>query len=191
VLRLLPLALACLLAVAFTGCGRERQEAAGLTFDPSERTAALSYPEAGIKLRLPANMIVRETAAPGVFRGFAGDAFLSSFAYRRAEQLPRNRRELETARRRLERAAKKRSSSFRLLRARSTRVAGAPAIELLGDQDISKGRLRTRSLHVFKRSAEYVFELAVPIRRFGRLDSAIFPLIRETLEVSGRVRRRR
>ena len=144
-----------------------------------------------MRLRLPSNVVVRDTAPPGVFRGFVGDGFLSAFAYRRAEQLPRNRRELEAARRRLERAAGKRSPSFDVLRSRSTRVAGAPAIELVGDQEISNGTLRTRSLHVFKGSAEYVIELAVPVGDFARLDTAIFPGIRDTLMVSGQVRRRR
>ena len=125
-----------------------------------------------------------------MFRAFVGDGFLAGFAYRRAEQLPRNRRELEAARRRLERAAKQRSPSYRLRSSRITRVAGARAIELVGDQKVSNGRLRTRSLHVYKGAAEYVFELGVPAEEFERLDSAIFPVLRDTLKVSGKVRRR-
>ena len=189
--RLSILTIAVLLAAAFAACGRDRQETGELRFEPSERAKATSYPRAGMSFRRPSNIVVRDTSPPGVFRGFAGDGFLSGFAYRRAEQLPRNRRELETARRRLERAAGRRSESFTVVRSRSTRVAGAPAIELVGDQEISNGKLRTRSLHVFKRSAEYVFELAVPVGQFERLDSAIFPLLRNTLKVSGRVRRGR
>lgn len=189
--RLAILAVAVLLAAAFAACGRDRQESPGLRFEPSERTAAVTYPRAGISFRRPSNLVLQDTVPPGVFRGFAGEGFLSGFAYRRAEQLPRNRRELEAARRRLGRAAKRRSASFRLVRSRSTRVAGAPAIEMVGDQEISNGRLRTRSLHVFKRSAEYVFELAAPVGDFERLDAVIFPLMRDTLKVSGRVRRGR
>jgi hypothetical protein len=189
--RLPILALAVLLAAAFAACGRDRQGSRELRFEPSERTVVASYPRAGMSFRRPANMLFQDTAPPGVFRGFTSDGFLAGFAYRRAEQLPRSRRELETARRRLERASRRRSSSFRLLRSRSTRVAGAPAVELVGDQEISSGRLRTRSVHVFKGSAEYVLELAVPVGEFERLDSAIFPLVRDTLKVSGRVRRGR
>ena len=188
--RLPILVLAVLVAASLAACGRERKEASGLGFQPSSTTTAAAYPRVGMKLRLPDNAIVRRAAAPGVFRAFIGDGFLSAFAYRRAEQLPRNRREMEAARRRLERAARQRSPSFKVVRSRSTRVGGARAIELVGDQEVSNARLRTRSLHVYKGAAEYVFELGVPVADFERLDSAIFPVLRDTLEVSGKVRGR-
>ena len=184
------LAVAVVLAAVLAACGRDRQDPSGLTFEATAKTSSHAYPRAGLRFRLPSNAVVRAAAAPGVFRAFIGDGFLAGFAYRRAEQLPRNQRELAAARRRLERTTKERNSSYRVLRSRTTRVAGARAVELLGDQRISNERLRTRSLHVYKGSAEYVFELGVPVEDFARLDSAIFPVLRDTLKVSGTVRRR-
>ena len=139
---------------------------------------------------VPDNLPVLPSAPPGVFRGTAGDAFVSGFAYRRAEQLPRNRRELAAARRRLVAATRKRSGSYRLRSARSMRVADARAIELLGDQRLSTGRLRTRSLHVYKGRAEYVIELAADARDFAYLDRAVYRPIRRSLRVTGKIRRR-
>ena len=54
---------------------------------------------------------------------------------------------------------------------------GARAVELVGDQRLSKGRLRTRSLHVYKGKAEYVIEM----RRAARATSP-----RSTETCSGR-----
>lgn len=181
--------LALLASVAIlAGCGNERTKRLSLAVAPSKAIVAHRYPAAGLSLELPRNIGVVPTSAPGVFRGNLGEAVVSAFAYRRREQLPRNQRELRTARRRLERAVAKRDPTFRLRDSRTTRVAGARAIELLGDQTISRRRLRTRSLHIFRGSAEYVIELAAPVRQFGRLDRSIFPVVRRTLEVTGTVR---
>jgi hypothetical protein len=141
-----------------------------------------------MSLALPRNLNVKDVARPGVFRAALGSqAVVSAFAYRRREQLPDTERELERALERLERAAKKRSPSFRLSRSRTTEVAGALAVELLGDQTLSQGRLRTRSLHVYKGKAEYVIELLAAPEDFERLDRSLFGLIRRSLAVTGEV----
>ncbi len=188
-MRRLPLVvLALSLLAALPGCGREQVSLADLKFQASPKTVRVSYPDVGMRFRLPDNMRLVESRPPGVFRGAAGDAFLSGFAYRRAEQLPRNGRELDAARRRLVAAAEKRSDSYRLRSARSTRVNGARAVELVGDQRLSKGRLRTRSLHVYEGKAEYVIEMGAQARDFAVLDRDVFGPIRQTLRVTGRVR---
>ena len=61
-------------------------------------------------------------------------------------------------------------------------------MELVGDQTMSRARLRTRSLHVYEGRAEYVIELAVPIKDFDRLDRAVLSPIEASLEVTGEVR---
>lgn len=188
--RVSTLALVVLAAALLPGCGRDRVRPADLEFKDTGQTASASYPEVGMRFRHPVGVGLAPTEAPGIFRGAAGDAFLSGFAYRRAEQLPRNRRELAAARRRLVAATRGRSPSYRLRSARTTRVDGAPAVELLGDQSLSNGRLRTRSLHVYKGRVEYVLELAADAREFPRLDRAVYRPIRESLKLTGRIRRR-
>ena len=189
--RLPTLALVVLAATSLAACGRDRLRPADFVFTAAGRTTQASYPEAGMRFRVPANVGLAPTPAPGVFRGAAGDAFLSGFAYRRAEQLPRNARELAAARRRLVAAARRRSSSYRLRSSRSTRVDGARAVELLGEQRLSNGRLRIRSLHVYKGRAEYVIELAAGSREFGYLERTVYRSLKRTLRLTGKVRRRR
>ena len=188
--RLSTLAVVVLAAAVAAGCGRDRLYPADFEFKAADRTESASYPDVGMRFRYPIGVGLASSPAPGIFRGAAGDAFLSGFAYRRAEQLPRNRRELAAARRRLVTATRDRSPSYRLRSARTTRVDGAPAVELLGDQRLSNGNLRTRSLHVYKGRAEYVLELAADARDFARLDREVYRPIRQSLELTGKVRRR-
>lgn len=134
-------------------------------------------------------MTVRESKPPGVFRGEFGVALISGFAYRREERLPRDEGELRTAMRRLVRAAEDRDESFELRESTTTEVDGSRAIELVGDQTISSGRLRIRSLHVYEGTAEYVLELLAPREEFARLDRALFPRLKKGLTVTGDITR--
>ena len=183
---------ACALAVTLplaAGCGNDRVQS-GSIFDakPGRFTRALSYPEAGLKMQVPKEFDVKDSTAPELFRASFQASFISSFAYRRKEQLPKSPDELSAARRRLVDAAKKRDRTFRLKSSRLTKVGGAPAIELLGDQTIFKSRLRLRSLHVYKGKGEYVVELVAPVAAFARLDRSSFPAIRRSLKVTGDVK---
>lgn len=189
--RYLVLALAAA-AAALAACGNEAGgRLDSLSLDPAAGTRDVAFEDVGLELAVPSNFAVTSSEPPGVFRASFGDGFLSAFAYRRSEQLPAGRRELQRARERLGRAAKDREGRFRLIRSRTLRVAGEPAVELLGDQSISRVRLRTRSLHVYAGDAEYVIELAAPRPDFARLDRRVFGTIRRTLEVTGDVRRER
>ena len=175
--------------VLLGGCGREKLSPPALEPEPAAATKQLDYPSAGLSLELPRNVSVRRSKPPGVFRGGLGEAVISAFAYPRREQLPRDESELRKAMERLGRAAEERAPRYRLRDAATTEVAGSRAVELVGDQTISSGRLRIHSLHVYKGRAEYVIELLAPRGAFARLDREIFPTIERTLEVSGEVRR--
>ncbi len=143
-----------------------------------------------MRVAVPARTDVARRQSPAVFRAAFGEWFVSGFAYRRRELLPRGRRELQTARRRLVREVRRRDRSFRLLSARATRAAGAPAVELVGDQVLSKSRLRTRSLHVYRGNAEYVLEMVAPVGRYAGLDR-VFDRVAASLRVTGKVRPRK
>ena len=186
--RLAAVALAASLPLA-SGCGNERVESGSL-FDPrpGKVSQELSYPDAGLELSVPKEFDVKDSTAPQLFRASLDASFISSFAYRRKEQIPKSREEMVAARRRLVDAAKRRDKTFRLRTARLTEVNGAPAVELLGDQTIFKGRLRLRSLHVYKGNGEYVVELVAPVAAFAKLDRSSFPGIRKSLRVTGKVK---
>jgi len=188
----MPRIAACALLTAAAlaaGCGNERADS-GSVFNAQagKGTQALSYPDAGLEVNLPKEFDVKPASAPQLFRASLDASFVSSFVYRRKEQIPKTRDELAAARRRLVAAATRRDKTFRLTRSRVTEVGGAPAIELLGDQTIFKGRLRLRSLHVYKGNGEYVIELVAPVAAFRGLERSTFPEIQRSLRVTGEVK---
>ena len=187
-LVLLPVLAAGVLPAA--GCGESGSPVPTGAVAPSTKTAAYEFPQATMSLRLPDNLQVdRDERLPAVFRASLTEPFVSGYAYRRAEQLPRTTRELEAARRRLVSVTRGRDRGYRLLRSRTTEVDGARALELLGEQTLGRNRLRIRSLHVYRGRAEYVIEVAAPRDGFDRFDRGVTPVIERTLEVAGRVAR--
>ncbi len=193
-MRARPTLIAALVAgvLPAAGCSDSRPPVATGPPEPSPQTQAHDFPRAGLKLDLPRNLqLVRLPRLPGVFRAGLGRPFVSAYAYnRRSEQVPRNARELRDARRRLVRATRRRDRGYRLVRSRTTKVDGARAVQLLGEQTLGRTRLRIRSLHVYRGAAEYVIEVAAPRRQFTRFDAAVTPVIERTLDVTGRVARR-
>jgi hypothetical protein len=180
-----PLAFALPLLCAAVGCGAERQA-------PPDPDAALrsklerrDFPDAGLSVALPRRIPIGPAEPPQVFRAGVADWFLSAFAYRRSEELPRSRAELAVARRRLVAEVRERDPRWRLVSARLARVDGAPAVELVGDQTLARVRVRTRSLHVYRGDGEYVLELAAGLRRFPSLDRTTFRPIARSLRVTG------
>ena len=186
---LLLCALVLALPLLAAGCGNDRADGSDLTTVPARSESRVQrYPSAGLTVKLPKAFKVSLASAPELFRASLNESFVSAFAYRRKEQLPKSRDELRTARDRLVKAAKVRDKTFDLEKSTLTRAGGAPAIELLGDQTIFRGELRLRSLHVYKGNGEYVIELVAPRSTFDRLDRATFPGIRRSLRLTGRVK---
>ena len=176
-------------ALVLAGCGNEKERGGSFGFNPSKESRDVRFAESGMTLAFPVKGVpLRRAKSPGVFRAAIGQGVVAGFAYRRREQLPRDERELKQALRRLKRAARERSDSLKVISARTTRIAGARSVELLADQTLSRGRLRTRSVHVYKGEAEYVIEILAPRDEFDKLDRTFTPLVRRTLEVTGEIR---
>jgi hypothetical protein len=169
------------------GCGNDRPVVGKITQTPGRDARTYHYPRYGLTVQLPTNLSVNRGRAPEVLNATLGESYVSAFAYRRAEQLPRNSAELAAARRRLVRAVKRRAAGYELESSRTTTVHGNRAVELVGQQTISRRRLRIRSLHVFAGRAEYVLEVVSPATRFKRFDDRVYPRLRESLKVTGRV----
>lgn len=180
---------ACLLAaVVLVACGTERTTLPDPNAPPTGASREIDFPRAGLSLRLRRPITVSRRPAPAVFRfSLPSGAVVSALAYRRTEPLPRSPASLREARKRLTRAARGRDPRFRLQSARVVRVAGAPGVEVVGTQTLSGGRLETRSVHLFKGTAEYVFELIAPRADFGKVDRSVFSPMLRTLRLTGRV----
>jgi hypothetical protein len=180
--------IALVLAAAVAGCGAEKAATPSTILAADAPLQELTYKRAGMTVSVPRAMSVVDRKSPAVFRATLGEWYVSGLAYKRKEQLPRNDRELRAARRRLVREVRRRDRGFRVVSTRTTRVDGARAVELVGDQEISGRRLRIRSLHVYKGGAEYLLEMAAPVAEFVTLDANVFDRVARSLKVTGRPR---
>ena len=176
---------ACLLAA----CGAEKTVLPDPNAAPTGPVQKLDFPKAGMSAEVRRPLRVNRRRAPEVFRfAIPSGALVSALAYSRDEPLPKSRQQLRDARRRLLAATRRRDPRFTLEVARVVRVNGVPGVEITGTQSLSGGRLDTRSVHLFKGSAEYVFELIAARKDFAKADRAVFNPMLETVRLTGRVR---
>ena len=84
-----------------------------------------------------------------------------------------------------------RDPDFELLEAETGKIAGAPAIGVRGVQTLSRRRLVTRSVHVFARGTEYVFEALAAADTFELASGGVLRRLLATAELTGRLRRER
>jgi hypothetical protein len=181
-------ALPLLLALALVSCGNDRSSLRETRVSGNDPVERARFPRYGVSVEVPRTAGLQRRPRPGVFRVFLGEPFVSMFAYRRKEQIPRKDAELRDARRRLIKQVERRDPDFKLRGSRVTEVAGARAVELVGEQVISSARLRTRSVHVYKHKSEYVIELLAPPKEFARTDRALFEPLLRSLKLSGEVK---
>ncbi len=184
-LALAAVPLACLLAA----CGAEQTVLPDPNAAPTGAVQKLRFPRVGMSVEVRRPLRVIRRRPPEVFRfAMPSGAVVSALAYRREEPVPRTAAQLRDARRRLLSATRRRDPTFLLEVSRVLRVGGVPGVEITGTQSLSGGRLDTRSVHLFKGSAEYVFELIATRRDFAKADRAVFSPMLRTVRVTGRVR---
>jgi hypothetical protein len=170
-----------------SGCAAERASTPSAVLPPDAPFKTESFKRAGMRVAVPRASVVVKRRSPALFRATVADWYVSGFAYRRKEQLPRSRRQLRAARRRLVAEVRRRDPRFKLVSARLTRSHGSPAVQVTGDQVLDRRSLRTRSLHVYKGRGEYVLEMAAPVSEFGSL-RGLFDRVASSLTVTGRPR---
>ena len=122
-----------------------------------------------------------------MFELLSGEAIVAGWAYPREEPLPETEAQLEAARDRLLEAIERRDPRYRVDSAVTTEVAGAPAIDVRGEQVLSKRRLRTRSVHVFEGEVEYVIEAIAPPPDHALVDRRVLDPLLRSLELEGEV----
>jgi len=145
------------------------------------------FPEAGMTLTRPKNWRLRRRDAPGVFELASGEAIVAGWAYRRDEPLPDTDADMEAAKDRLVDAIHERDSDYRVRSAVITEIAGTRAIDVEGEQVLSRRALRTRSVHLFLGDVEYVVEAIGPPADFALVEERVMTPLLDSLEVSGEV----
>jgi hypothetical protein len=185
----LRLALLLMLPVLLLSACGEEQASAPDVFDVKvpEGSKRTEFETAGMTLERPTNWKLRRRDQPGVFELSSGEAIVAGWAYPRAEPLPRTDAELEAARSRLLEAIERRDPRYRVLRVRTREVGGAPAIDIRGEQVISKRRLRTRSIHAFAGEVEYVIEAIAPPGDNRVVATRVLRPMLRSLELEGEV----
>jgi hypothetical protein len=173
------------LAVAAAGCGAERREAPA-TAAPAPVTGLDPLVRGDVRVELPVAWTTTAREAPLLALSRSGSATIALWRYERTEELPRTDAELRAARRRLVDAARVRDPSFAVRRTRSLRLAGAPAVQVVGDETIDGRRRRVRSTHVYADGAELVVDAYAAPEHFAAADAAAFrPVLRSLrLELS-------
>jgi hypothetical protein len=142
--RTVPTALLALAAaLPAAGCGRERLDVPDVSRPaPVAGFTPVARPALGLSFALPTGWTLAEGRAPLVARAGSGTATIAVWRYPRTEPLPDDAEALREARSRLVDAARTRDASFDLVRARSTRVDGARAISVVGDETVAGQRRR-------------------------------------------------
>jgi hypothetical protein len=145
------------------------------------------FPEAGMTFTRPRNWTIRRRELPGVFELVSGEAVVVGWAYTRVEPLPETAAQLEGARNRLIGAIRERDPDYRVERAVVREVAGAPAIDVRGEQVVSRETLSTRSIHVYQGDVEYVIEAIAPPADYDVVERGVLTPLLGSLELTGEV----
>lgn len=183
-----PALLVFLCAALLAACGEEPDNPPPLfQVKAPHGEESADFPDVGLSLTYPANWRLRRQEDPEVFELVSGEAVIAAWAYPREEPLPETDAQLEGAKDRLVDAIKERDPSYRIQDAVVTEVAGAPAIEVSGEQVLSKRDLRTRSVHIFKGEIEYVIEAIAPPADYGLVERQVLAPLLESIELSGQV----
>ena len=176
-------------AVLLAACGKE-QEPAPRVFEvkPPRGERITEFPQAGMTITRPRNWSLRRREEPGVFELLSGEAIVTGWAYLREEPLPETAEQLEAAKDRLIEEIEERDPEFELRSAVTGEVAGSSAIEVEGEQVVSKRRLATRSVHIFEGKVEYVVEAIAPPDDYALVERRVLEPLLRSLELEGETR---
>ena len=141
----------------------------------------LDVPAAGVRLSVPTDWTVTPEQPPLLDVISSGSAIIALWRYSTRTPPPSSPGAVAAALGTLERHARQRDPSFRVLRAGTDALAGAPVLILDASETISGRRRRVRSEHVLLPGAELVLEAYAPPAAFPREDHLVFSPVRKSL----------
>ena len=169
-------------------CGEEPDEPPSVfKVKTPHGSRSAEFLEDGMTFTRPRNWTIRGRESPAVFELLSGEAIVAGWAYQREEPLPETDAELEGAMNRLRDAIHDRDPDYRIESAAIRELANAPAIDITGEQVLSRRMLRTRSVHLFKGDVEYVIEAIAPPADYDLVERRVMTPLLDSLELEGEV----
>ena len=171
--------------LTLAGCGTHRSRPPDV-LDPAAPRGTVAKSADGISYRGPRNWQPLARAGSLVGGLVSNTATVAIWRYPRTEPLPADRAALEQARTLLLDSVRQRNPSFSLDAARTTRIGGAPGIEITGAQTVAGSGYSVRSMHLFAHGAEIVVDAYAPAHDFARVDRQVFRPLLKSLRVTKR-----
>ena len=178
---------AALLALASlaTACGNDRARPGGLAkLGPPTNFISYSSASGDVSFGRPSTWTVSVGHFPQVAQVSSGKAVAAIYSYPRTD-LPSDDAGVEASRQRLLKSLHERAPGFEVESSRITEVDDAPAIEIVGHGRVAGQRVRTRSFHVYKGSAEYVIDAYAAPETFERANTIAFEPLIATIRLEG------
>ncbi len=171
-------------AIVLGGCGNSRTPAFPTGFIPAPSVfRELTYPQAGLTLKAPANWREIRGDEPQLARIAVGDAQIAVWRYPRTEPLPQTRSQLHAARQALVAQVESRDATFELTSSRLVIKRGLRAVEIVGQATNQGQRRSVRSLHAYGHGAEVVLDAFAPPKDFARVDEQTFAPVARSLRL--------
>jgi hypothetical protein len=173
------------LLIAGAGCGNERNQPTGLR-QLGEQVSLVNFsaPGGDVSFGRPSTWIVTAGTLPKVAQISSGSAVATVFAYPRTD-LPQDVAGAEASRERLIASLRERSPSFEVESSRVREVDGSVAVEIVGRGQVAGHPVRTKSVHVYKGTAEYVIDAYARPRFFERAETEAFNPLLATIRLGG------
>jgi hypothetical protein len=172
-------------ALLLAACGNERAHPSGLAkLGPPTSFVTYSNASGDISFGYPSTWTASNARLPQVAQISSGKAVAAVYSYPRND-LPGDRAGVADARRRLLRSLRRRAPGFQVQSSKISEVDDAPAVEIVGRGKVGGQRVKTRSVHVFKGSAEYVIDAYAAPGTFERANTIAFEPLLATIRLGG------
>lgn len=177
------------LAPALTACGNQRAEPPDLAQlgKPGDEQR-FTAPDDSVSFRYPASWVASGALPPTVASLGSGSALATVYAYRR-QDLGTDPAAVEASRKRLIASLRERDPGFAIDRTRITTIDGSPAVEVRGRGAIAGKPVRTRSVHVYKGSVEWVIDAYATPARFAAANRIGFAPMLASIDLASRLPR--
>jgi hypothetical protein len=181
------------LVAAVAGCGDRPVKPPDVTrLKPTTPKVVLRFPAAGVTFKAPRGWGPQRSAQPPrVTAIYSGNSLVAVWAYPRTKEvLPQDPASFKAGRTRLLKEVHKRDPKFVVTSTEPRKIAGAPALQIVGRQTIARLPLLTRSVHVYKGHVEYVIEALAPPSQYAVTNREVLTPLLESLKLTGKIRKR-